>query len=157
MNRKIFLLGLILLVAGQLFAQEMHFATKDIDGIKTDYQTLENMQKIVFEGNMMTIKMKSAADVANVSKIIFGLAGTTTEIETQKLEQAMTVFPNPAKTTITVSGVGQHAVIALFDTNGSLLQSTIAEGVETTIDVSALKRGMYLLQAEQETVKFIKQ
>lgn len=156
MKKKSFLLGFILLATGQLFAQEMQFATRSFDGAITDYQALANLQKIVFEDNAMAVKLQSGTKVTSVRSVIFSSEGTNA-LETQKQGSTITVFPNLAKTTITVSGMNENTMIKLFDVNGLLLQRAMATGTSTELDVSSLKQGLYLIQAGNQTVKFIKQ
>ncbi len=153
MNKKPFLLGIVLLSAGQLFAQEMQFATQhNASGVITDYQALTNKQKIVFDTpGTMTVELKDESSIENVHSVIFRSSGVT-GIETLLAQSSIAVYPNPASTSITVSGVSENARINLFNLNGALLQSS----TETMMDVSALKQGVYILQADGQIVKFIK-
>ena len=71
MNKKIFLLGLALLVAGQLMvAQVYRMITVSADGSENSY-TLTGVQRIIFEDNTMTVKMKVGADVKNIKRVSF--------------------------------------------------------------------------------------
>ncbi|MDR1679810.1 MAG: T9SS type A sorting domain-containing protein [Prevotellaceae bacterium] len=152
MNKKNFLLGLVVLAAGQLAAQEMQFATAHNGlGQVTGFQALANKQKIVFENNAMTVYLKSNETITDVHSVIFR-SSEVAGIEAPSAQQAFAVFPNPASTSITVSGVAENTTINLFDLNGLLLQST----TEATINVSSLKTGVYMLQAGERVVKFIK-
>ena len=157
MNKKIFLLSLVLLVAGRLFAtEELHLITLTADGTETPY-VLTNVQKIVFENNSMTVNLKSGDDATNVMCIRFGLKEPGTGLENLKSESSIFIFPNPVKTSLTVTGAAKDAKINLLDLTGTLLQSIPAQENSTQIDVSTLQQGIYLLQMGEKTVKFIKQ
>ena len=73
MIKKVLLFGLALLAAGQLLmAQSFQIVTLSADGDETFY-ALSDVQKIVFENNTMTVKMKSGDDVTNITNISFAL------------------------------------------------------------------------------------
>ena len=156
MNKKIFLLSLVLLVAGRLFATgELHLITVSADGTETPY-ALPNVQKIVFENDSMTVKMKSGTDATGITCIRFLLMDDV-GIKNLKPESKVFIFPNPVKTYLKVAGVDKNAKINLLDLNGKLLQSVSAQDNSTDIDVSALPSGLYLLQIGEQVIKFIKQ
>ena len=156
MNKKSFLSGVVLLVAGQLFAaQEWQLITLSADGAETTY-ALSNVQKIVFDSDAMTVNMKSGSDATGIRSVSF-LLSDDTGVEYLKPESPVAVYPNPVKTTLTVAGVDKGARINLLNLNGALLQSILTQGNSTDIDVSSLQQGVYLLQAGNQVVKFIKQ
>jgi len=154
MIKKIFLFGLVLLAAGQfLVAQSFKMITLSADGEEKSY-ILSDVQKIVFDNNTMTVKMKAGDDATNITRISFE---DITGIETQKAEPSVFVFPNPVKETLTVNGVKKDAVINLYSLAGTLIKTVPAQENATNIDVSSLKQGIYLLRAGEKTIKFIKQ
>ena len=156
MNKKIFLLGFVLLMAGRLFAtDESQLITVKADGTETTY-ALPDVQKIVFENNTMTVNMKSGADATEVTCIRF-LLSEQLGIKNQKPATPIFVFPNPVKTNLTVAGVNKNVKINLIDLSGKLLQSILAQDNSTDIDVSSLSSGLYLLQVGGQTIKFVKQ
>ena len=158
MNKKSFLLGLVLLLAGRLFAaEEMHLITLSADGTEKAY-VLSKVQKIVFQNDRMTVNMKSGSDVTDVSCISFLLMEPEpTGLENLKPESPIFVFPNPVKTSLTVTGIAKDLKINLLDLSGVLLQSIPAQENSTNIDVSSLQQGVYILQTGDKVVKFIKQ
>ena len=155
MNKKNFLLAVVLLITGQLFAQqESQLITLSADGTKTVY-ALSKVQKIVFENNTMTVNMKSGSDATGITCISFLL--DPVGIESPKVVSSVFVFPNPVTTNLTVAGANKGVKINLFDMTGKLLQSTFAQENSTDINVSSLSGGLYLLQVGEQVVKFIKQ
>jgi len=156
MNKKNFLLSLVLLIAGRILAvDESQLITVSADGTETAY-ALPNVQKIVFENDSMTVKMKSGQDVTGITCIKF-LLSDNSGIENLKPASTVFVFPNPVKTNLKVAGTEKNTKINLIDLNGKLLQSVSAQDNSTDIDVSALPSGLYFLQIGKQVVKFIKQ
>jgi len=156
MNKKVLLLSLVLLVAGRLFAVgESQLITVSADGTETAY-ALPDVQKIVFENDSMTVKMKSGTGATGITCIKF-LLSDNVGIENLKPASKVFVFPNPVKTNLKVAGVDKNAKINLLDLSGKLLQSITAQDNSTDIDVSALSPGLYLLQIGEQVIKFIKQ
>jgi hypothetical protein len=154
MNKNI-ILAVVLLFAGQLYAaQESQLITVSADGTKTTY-VLSDMQRIVFASNTMTVNMKSGNNVVDIISVRF-LAGTT-GVETLKPESSVFVFPNPVKTNLTVVGIDKSVKINLLNVNGILLQSFLTQSNTADIDVSSLPQGLYLLQVEEQVIKFAKQ
>jgi len=154
MIKKIFLLGFVLLAAGQLFAQSIQLITVSADGGKTTY-ALSEVQRIVFDtgNNTMTLNLKAGSTETNIKSVIFKGA---TGIITPELETSLFVFPNPVQEMLTVSGLAAGAKINLIDINGRLLKTVISQENATDIDVSSLQQGFYLLRVGKQVIKFIK-
>jgi hypothetical protein len=154
MNKKIFLLGVVLLIAGQFAAaQEWKLITLTADGTETTY-ALPNVQNIVFKDNSMTVNLKSGDSAAEITCIRFD---QSQGIKTLQLESSILVFPNPVQTNLTVTGVDKDVKINLLSLKGTLLQSIPAQDKSTNINVSSLSPGLYLLQIGEQVIKFIKQ
>jgi len=153
MNKKKFLLGVILLLAGQLSAQAMQLIAVTSDSEIT--YVLSDVNEIVFENNTMTINSLSDAPLTGVTDISF--VDLATEFKTLHPEASVFVFPNPVQTNLSVSGVNGDVKIKLFNLGGTLLQTIPAQEKSTSIDVSSLQPGLYLLQIGERTLKFIKQ
>ena len=73
-------------------------------------------------------------------------------------------YPNPASTSMTLSGVSAESTIQVFDLLGKPYQIKIQSAPQTSstvIDISGLARGMYIIKIEnnktRKTIKFIKQ
>jgi len=158
MNKKIFLLGVILLITGQfLAAQNSMIKITSADGTEMIFP-LSDVQNIVFRDSAMMVNLKNTETLywlnTKVTCIRFNYP---TGIKTLPTEPSVSVFPNPVQTNLTVSGVNKDIKINLFDLKGTLLQSIPAQDNSTNIDVSSLPAGLYLLQIREQVVKFIKQ
>jgi hypothetical protein len=72
------------------------------------------------------------------------------------------LYPNPAKTNLTVSSNGGNKNITVYNTLGQVVQTDTTQGL-LTIDVSSWPEGLYLLEIEdtathkKEVAKFIKE
>lgn len=64
------------------------------------------------------------------------------------LDNAIQVYPNPARTSITVSGVSPNARITIHDMNGQVWLTQDAREKSTAIDVQKLKAGLYILRID---------
>ena len=158
MNKKIFLLGIVLLWIGQLrAAEEPSLITVSADGEKAFY-ALTGVQRIIFaEDNTMTVKMKGETpedDVLGIVNVSFGMHDFTDIKAISTL--AMAVFPNPVKTTLTVTGANADAKIDLYSASGTLLKTVLAQDNSTNVDVSSLENGIYLLRVGTKSIKFVK-
>ena len=84
--------------------------------------------------------------------------GADVTTSTQKLAiQDLHVFPNPAKHELTISQSenDQLTTLQVFDLKARLIKTYRLQGQQTTIDVSELDRGFYLLKAMGKDNLFI--
>ena len=66
------------------------------------------------------------------------------------------VYPNPAMDRLIIENANCEKVY-IFDLNGRLLQTAPIDGERTSINVTSLPQGDYLLLLNNQTIKFIKQ
>ena len=157
MNKKIFLLGLVLLLIGQLrAAEEPSLITIKADGKEYVY-ALADVQRIVFaeDSDTMIAEMKGeTSEVTDIVNVSFGMHdfSDVKAISTSYLA----VFPNPVHTTLTITGADAGSKIDLYGVNGTLLQSVPAQSNATDIDVSSLESGTYFLRVGTKSIKFVK-
>lgn len=75
--------------------------------------------------------------------------------------QKFDVFPNPANSSITVTGVSENQIVKLLSSDGKLLIQKRASGQSMTMDISTYSPGFYILQyfdgTNIQNRKFIKQ
>lgn len=58
---------------------------------------------------------------------------------------------------LTLQGLKPDTKVRIVSSAGDVVRESVAEGTAMTIDVSSLPTGIYLLQTESSTLKFIKQ
>ncbi len=90
-----------------------------------------------------------------VGKITFGDGFTGLE---QPNKASLRVYPNPAQDILYVDGLSDDdAVIRIFSIDGNLLETVPASDEQVQIQVGSLPRGVYLLQAGTNIIRFIKE
>jgi hypothetical protein len=79
----------------------------------------------------------------------------------EKVENIVTIYPNPVKDIIKVVKLDRNSVIFIYDLNKRLILSKIAQSPSDKIDVSSLTNGVYIIQINSDIKtrisKFIKQ
>ncbi len=86
-----------------------------------------------------------------VSNISEALTVTTTNSVTSIaniIEKNVMVYPNPASSYVTVSGLNTGSEIKIYNTSGQLVIEKTAEASTETLDISQLRQGLYLLITE---------
>ena len=63
-------------------------------------------------------------------------------------ETQFNIYPNPTETTLNFSGLNEPVQASVFDMLGKLYVQT---EVTNTLDVSALKSGLYMIEIKNET------
>ena len=86
---------------------------------------------------------------SSIVKIVFGS------------ENELQIFPNPAKNTITVSGLENKGTIKIISVDGKVVKQIVVAANTSKIDVSTLTKGFYILQyndgGKMQQVKFVKE
>jgi hypothetical protein len=154
--RKLILI-VILLTAGLTTAQT---------GVTVTYYTgttqnfsIETNGKLYFENEELYLKLNSTTTptvipVSIIQKITFSnTLGVTTFGQN---ENNLTLYPNPASDLIKIGANGNDAMeVKMYTLTGQLVQQGKYFPNEA-IDISALSGGIYLIQADGVTFKFVK-
>jgi len=75
-------------------------------------------------------------------------------METSAETQPFCIYPNPASQTVVVEG--DDGEIRIYDMAGRKVLTHTHEGGRDIIDVSSLRKGVYLIRSNQNVVRFIK-
>ena len=75
-------------------------------------------------------------------------------METSAETQPFCIYPNPASQTVVVEG--DDGEICIYDLAGRKVLTHTYEGGRDIIDVSSLRKGVYLIRSNQNVVRFIK-
>jgi len=82
-----------------------------------------------------------------------------TRIET--IESNITIYPNPVRNLLTISGINEPTVATVCSVSGSIMQITELNSGSTEINVNNLANGVYILKLQTATnvvvKRFIKQ
>ncbi|MBR5028132.1 MAG: T9SS type A sorting domain-containing protein, partial [Bacteroidales bacterium] len=68
----------------------------------------------------------------------------------------LSVYPNPAKDELHVNGVEANTIIRIYDMTGKVVMQQTATD-NTTINISELNRGVYVVSAGASKIKFVKE
>lgn len=126
--------------------------------MKTDTGVSVNLSEVDYllaadDSRQFSIILKNGATIDNVNEATFSEATSIYQI---KADDGLSLFPNPVRATLNISGCQQGSTVAVLSLDGQLLISTVASAHSLTIDVSNLPQGTYLLKTDHSVVKFIK-
>lgn len=74
----------------------------------------------------------------------------TASISNQDLTQQWSVYPQPAIDVFSVNTQSTQGLISVFDLNGRILQTQMVQSNVTTLEVSALPKGVYVIEYQSE-------
>ena len=145
---------LMLMFASMLFANEVNtMVAVSADGSETSYalSSIERINLISTDTETsMTVISKEGRSQSGYIRLLF-TAEKTTFIEGVG-EVAVYVYPNPVINTLNVQGVDVSTLLSVYNLSGKCM----LQDVGTEIDVTSLDEGTYILQINNNYVKFIK-
>lgn len=150
---KILFSALVMIISSSLFANEVqNIVAISADGSEISYLLSEVLRIDVVanetEGSM-TVVSKDGFENEGFQEILFTTVPTSVgEMEIPNVY----VFPNPVTNFLYIQGANDSANLLVYDLNGKcLLKETGSE-----VDVASLSQGTYILQINNQFVKFIK-
>jgi len=74
---------------------------------------------------------------------------------------SFSIYPNPVVDVLHISSERDLSKVKMYDVTGTLLKETVVTGIHTTLDISALNMGIYILEiesasGERQAVKILK-
>ncbi len=150
--------------AGDVAANQLAFWDEDhwcsfvdtfqISGFQTNVE-----QTIFFQDTLYALgHFDGISGTENIIGIAKYLGGDTCEISPvveQEVAVPILIYPNPTSDLININTREGHSELKIFDTLGQLLL-TKNINTQSSIDVSQLKAGIYLLSIESENGKVVK-
>lgn len=106
--------------------------------------------------------MNSTNNGQNIRVYSYKIGDTAVKVQEIIKQQLLGLYPNPAKTNLTVSTDGGTKTITVYNTLGQAVYADISQGL-LTIDVSSWFQGVYLVEIvdanthKKEMTKFIKE
>ena len=94
--------------------------------------------------------------IKDVRHIRYGEPNDVMGIDDVQATATCRVYPNPTMDKLIIENANCEKVY-IFDLNGHLLLTTPVDGERTSINVTSLPQGDYLLLLSNQTIKFIKQ
>ncbi len=128
------------------------------DNSQTAY-VISNIEKITFNSGVMTVHSTNADsnhDLLTTRKIVFSLVDTSDK-NANKESSNIKVYPNPVVSTIYINGIPENEALSIYSIKGEkfAVNKNPYEGT-TSINVSNLPTGIYILQIGTQSVKFTK-
>ena len=120
------------------------------------------IDEVVLTGNNNTRSNGSSNTIIEVAGTNDDLVSNS-EIQRDVIAspKEIVLYPNPATTELTIKTAFENNIVRVFSISGVLVQEFRLAGSKTTIDVSYLEAGTYIIQAESKEgiaiSKFIKQ
>ena len=154
MKLKIFTCVLFMAFSVWLFAEEKNaLVAISADEAKTSY-VLADVQRIEVNKKdvsaSMSVLLKNGTLEGSYKKLIF--ANELISIE-EFGDISLYVYPNPVVNTLNIIGVDENASLAVFNLNGQCVKQEKGN----VIYVNTIVKGTYILQINNQYVKFIKQ
>lgn len=141
-------------IVSLMSANEPALITISSDGIENSY-LLASVQQVVFNESQfstMSIEKKDGSVVNDVRTLLFGsMQDVPTSVE-DNAEAMVYVYPNPVVSTLYVNGISADETLSVFNLTGKCVIQTTGNEV----NVNELPDGTYLLQFNNQCVKFIK-
>jgi len=158
--KKAFTLLIFLLFAEIMMVQAQSLVFKTKDGIVTT-KPLGTLKKFTFSGNSLLVNYLSGPvetySLDNISKLSFKSAVTGVDNLSLTGNGIMKVYPNPVSDVIYIQNAPETAfTVSIYRMNGVLILTTKISSGSKSIDVSYLPSGLYLLNVNNRTFKFVK-
>lgn len=157
---KKFTLLIVLLIAGWQTAESQSLYIKTKDGVVTS-KSLETLDRFTFSNNNLLINYLSGPaetySLGNISKLTFKSGFTGVDELSLSGPAVMKVYPNPVNDIIYIQNAPEMSyTVSIYRVTGSLVLTTKMSSGEKSIDVSYLSSGLYLLNVNGLTFKFVK-
>ncbi|MCF8366538.1 MAG: T9SS type A sorting domain-containing protein [Bacteroidales bacterium] len=160
MNYKFLTIFLLLtgLISLRTNAQYLLLETRDGDVFS---EKIDSIRKLSLPDNNFVLKMKdnsaTSYSLASVKKVYFDLATRVDPIENIPESKELVIYPNPASSFINIHDLpNQPSQVTIYSIQGGVILQKPISAQSNNIDVSSLKNGLYFLNFNRQTVKFIK-
>lgn len=101
-------------------------------------------------------KVWNAVEYNNSDGVRISVNTTLSVSNIDKESLKFKIYPNPVSDKIYISGVSTISNVSIYDFNGRRILEAELSDVNSSIDLSALPFGVYLLKVKEETFKFVK-
>jgi len=119
---------------------------------------LNDQGKIYFSGsNLMIDQLNGQSEtiaISDIRKLYF--PARVSIIEDIAIENNIFLYPNPATDQIKLSNIKASTLVSVYSMNGQLLINQLSSP-DQSINISNLKKGLYIVKANDKTFKLIKQ
>ena len=114
--------------------------------------TADSMYLVGTDGQILGNELRT-----DVHKIAFGNDTIPLAIPSVGMDAKIHIYPNPVLQSLIIEGAQTNETIRIFTLNGTVITTAKVHDGLTTVDVSNIPVGQYLLQVNTQIVKLIKQ
>jgi hypothetical protein len=151
------LLSLLLAMVSGLSAQNLVVKLNNGD---ENMDSLGEIRTLTFGGNNLLVNLKNGSTdtyaLSDVWKIYFNNTVSVNEPD-QDFGAVLTVYPNPASETVRIDGIPDGTRwLRIFQSDGRLVISEQLSSDHVLVDISRLPKGLYFVNIDGCTAKFIR-
>lgn len=157
--QKTFTLLIFILLAGLIGVQAQSLILTTKDGVIT--RQLSTLKRFTFSNNSLLVNYLSGPvetySLDNVSKLTFKSVVTGVDNLSLTGARVLKVYPNPVSEVVYIQNAPEtDFTVSIYRMNGVLVLTTKLSSGTKSIDVSYLSSGLYLLNVNSRTFKFVK-
>lgn len=155
MTKKLLLLcAVVMMCVGRIAAQNEWHVVAD----NQYYVPVSEVAYMLFtdDSEEFAIVKTDGEMMVGVSEVTFSQSAPESVEGVDADRLAVTLFPNPVTSELRLQGLRENAQARVLSLDGALLIEATLTPNNGRIDVSALAAGVYLLQVNETTVKFLK-
>jgi len=158
--QKKFTLLMFLLLAELIGVRAQSLLLTAKDGTVTT-KSLGTLKKFTFSNNSLLINYLSGPvetySLGNISKLTFKSVVTGVDELNLASTAIMKVYPNPVSDVVYIQNAPEtDFTVSIYRMNGVLVLTTKLSSGTKSVDVSYLSSGLYLLNVNSRTFKFVK-
>ncbi len=155
MKKKLVTISAMLLsVSSYLLAQDVEACYLVINGRPIAVDQIEYIE-IAPNELSFSVAMVDQTVIENVTSASVDVVYTSIEnVVADRV--SVKVYPNPTVAQLTIEGINGVHDVAVYNTQGTLVMQEVVGNGNNTIDVTTLPEGIYLLQTDGLTLKFVK-
>ncbi|MDO5128341.1 MAG: T9SS type A sorting domain-containing protein [Prevotellaceae bacterium] len=148
------LIGISLLCATAANAADLKWALQTQDGATVMMSQVGYILYTDGSSTMSIVKTDNSV-IEDVTKVSFAKVDGTGIAQTVA-DKGIAVLSRVVDNSLTVTGCPEGQSVSVISASGAVEVKTLSSGDHTTIDVSRLVSGVYMLRVGKNTVKFIK-
>lgn len=119
--------------------------------------SLSTINKITFSNENLVLKFNTGSAISyslsKINNLFFQISSQTKDISTSEMK----IFPNPATDYIEISNLNsEDTEISIFNLSGMQIMCARLNMADNKLNVSSLKKGIYILKIASNTFKFSK-
>jgi len=155
----LFLILFLSVIAVEQSLKAQSLVIKLQDGTENT-ELLSTVRKLSFTTSDLLLAFRSGSTdeygLTTIQKLYFD-TGTSTAGNIPAGEKTLTVFPNPAGHSITIGNFGQlKGTLSIYRSDGALMRQQEIFSEMEIMDISGFKSGLYFIQANGRSAKFIR-